>query len=186
MENWNDIPSLPGYMASDLGRIQSIDRLVTDSRGRSYWVEGRILALTISPNGYPRFRTAKGTHAVHVAVLEAFVGPRPEGLQGAHGNGIKTDCRLANLRWATKGENAADKQKHGTAYCPTGERHHRVKLTKDQVLEIRAAAAQGAVQRALAKAYDVHFGTIGSIVSGKSWRHLLPEQSDMRAMGKVG
>lgn len=63
---------------------------------------------------------------VHVLVLEAFVGPRPDGLQGCHWNDIKTDNRLENLRWDTASANMHDKVRNGHCHqtakqkCPSG------------------------------------------------------------------
>ena len=51
---------------------------------------------------------------VHHLVLEAFVGPRPEGHEARHLNGNCQDNRLKNLQWGTPEENAADKVKHRT------------------------------------------------------------------------
>jgi hypothetical protein len=184
MERWSDIPSLPGYQASSAGRIRSIDRIVTDSRGRSYSRPSVVLRLNTAPNGYLRFRTTGGTHSVHRSVLEAFRGPAPRGFHGAHGDGNKTNCALANLRWASPQDNAADKALHGTAYRPTGESHPGAKLTEADVVAIKGLLASGLKQRHVAAQTGVHFKTINSIARGKSWAHV--QQSDLRAMGRVG
>jgi len=186
MEVWKPIPSLPGYEASDAGRIRSVDRVVTDTRGRSYPVTGKVLALNLSPNGYLRFNTSSGAHAVHRCVLEAFVGPPPEGAHGAHGDGQKTNNAEGNLRWATPKENAADKRSHGTAYRPTGERHHAAKITDDMAAQIKRLHASGVMQSHISLITGVDRKTVNSIVRGKSWRHVAVPQSDMRAMGRVG
>ena len=53
--------------------------------------------------------------SVHSIVLETFVGPRPSPEhQARHLNGVKTDCRLANLCWGTAKENYEDRIRHGT------------------------------------------------------------------------
>lgn len=57
----------------------------------------------------------------HRAVLEAFVGPCPEGMQACHNNGDCADNRLANLRWDTPQGNAQDRIAHGTQYRPSDE-----------------------------------------------------------------
>lgn len=183
MEHWKPIPSCEGYEASDAGRIRSIDRQFRDSLGRAVSVKGRVLAQTVAPNGYLRFRTGSGTRATHVAVLEAFVGPRPAWSQAAHNDGQKTNCALSNLRWATPMENAADKRLHGTSYRPTGESHPGAKLTEAQVRAILLAHHRGEKQRDIAASLGVDYRTVNSIVRGKSWGHV---QSDMRAMGRVG
>ena len=49
-----------------------------------------------------------GGKRVHRMVLEAFVGPCPEGMQCRHLNDVKNDNRLNNLAWGTRKENSAD------------------------------------------------------------------------------
>ena len=48
-----------------------------------------------------------------VAVLEAFVGPCPPGLEACHGNDVADDNRLENLRWDTRTENQLDRVRNG-------------------------------------------------------------------------
>lgn len=104
-------------------------------------------------------------------MLETFVGFRPEGLQAAHGNGIRHDNRLSNLSWATPKKNAEDKIQHGTD--PKGTRAGNSKLTDEQVLEIRRLNADDGVnQYQLADMYEVSQGTIGFIVRRETWTHI--------------
>ncbi len=172
MERWRDIPSLPGYQASDQGRVRSTERRITDSRGRSYVRPGVMRALSIAPNGYLRFNAKGGNRTVHRAVLEAFVGPCPEGYQGAHGDGNRANNALANLRWASKASNAADKREHGTAHRPSGEAHPMARLTEAQVLDVLRRCRGGEKQRHVAQDLGLDPRTVNSIVRGKSWRHL--------------
>ena len=55
--------------------------------------------MSLTKNGK---RTLK---AVHRLVLEAFVGPCPEGLQCDHKNRVRDDNAATNLRWVTQKEN---------------------------------------------------------------------------------
>jgi hypothetical protein len=103
-------------------------------------------------------------------VLEAFVGACPEGHECAHGNGVKDDNRVSNLRWATKSENATDKRVHGSSI---GERNASAKLQEAQVLEIRRLHAGGMTSWALSKRFAVNPGTIYRLIKNQTWRHLL-------------
>lgn len=48
--------------------------------------------------------------SVHQLILETFVGPKPDGMEGCHyPDSDKSNNRLDNLRWDTHGENAKDK-----------------------------------------------------------------------------
>jgi hypothetical protein len=60
------------------------------------------------------YRDGKMRHtSVHTIVLEAFVGPRPDGLVARHGplkyEDGTPDNRLSNLEWGTPSENAMDR-----------------------------------------------------------------------------
>lgn len=69
-------------------------------------------------------------------VLEAFVGPRPDGTECRHLDGDSLNDAKGNLCWGTKVENEADKDRHGTKV--RGTRHWKGKLTEAQVAEIRS------------------------------------------------
>lgn len=107
---------------------------------------------------------------VHALVLGAFVGPRPEGWHGAHGNGVGSDNRLANLRWASAAENNADKRAHGSHRA--GERIGSAKLRDAQVREIVRLRAAGERVVDLATRFGVCRNTISSITGGHSWREV--------------
>lgn len=105
MEIWRPIPSAPGYMASDAGRIRSpLGRIIKAHRHLGYM---RVSLLR------PRCRI-KSKRLVHRLVCEAFHGPAPGPMHvAAHWNDIGTDNRPSNLRWATARENVADMIRNG-------------------------------------------------------------------------
>lgn len=51
---------------------------------------------------------------VHRLVLEAFVGPCPDGKECCHRDGDPTNNSLGNLYWGTHGQNMNDQVRHGT------------------------------------------------------------------------
>lgn len=63
---------------------------------------------------------------IHRLVLEAFVGPCPDGMEALHSDGNKTNNNVDNLRWGTPSENNRDIVKHGRhrnarkTHCPSG------------------------------------------------------------------
>lgn len=127
-------------------------------------------------NKYLRFcrRMSGGkyvTRTVHVAMAEAWLGPRPDGMQCCHDNGDRFDNRPSNLKWGTPLENGADKRRHGTA--PRGECNSRAVLKNQDVLTIRRDYAEGrASQRELARRYSVTAVAIGLATKGRTWAHL--------------
>lgn len=136
--------------------------------------EPRILKPFTAHGGYPKVKIVvngeRKALAVHLIVLEAFVGPRPEGMHGCHNNGDPTDNRPENLRWDTPRGNAADRMKHGTEVI--GERCPKAKLTPAIVREIRAIPAGSASTSEIARRYGVTGTAIQKILRRKSWAHI--------------
>jgi len=58
--------------------------------------------------------------------------------EAAHSCGNQWCVSPKHLRWATGVENAADRVLHGTDF--RGERHPNVKLTREQIIDIRLAS----------------------------------------------
>lgn len=133
MEEWRPVVGWEGlYEVSDLGRVRSVERLVRGVHDCVRRLPGRIKEpeesqgyriVTLYRENRPKRRR------VHHLVLEAFVGPRPPGMEGCHGPSGSADNRVSNLRWDTKSANAADSLAAGTnrntrkTYCP---RWHRL------------------------------------------------------------
>lgn len=111
-ERWLAIPGWPGYQVSDRGRVRSVDRVLSDGRRAA----GRMLRAAGNGKGYRYVRLSAGgrrkRHHIARLVLLAFTGPAPEGAEACHGNGRRRDNRLANLRWGTRPENRADRERH--------------------------------------------------------------------------
>jgi len=56
-------------------------------------------------SNYPRMCNFIGAPYCHILVAKAWIGPRPEGCELDHLNGITTDNRAENLQWVTRQEN---------------------------------------------------------------------------------
>ena len=135
VETWKPVPEWEGwYEVSDIGRVRSVDRVVTYADGRRARYKGRVLAVMTRPWPGGRARRVVGLHRagehktyfVYTLVIAAFVGPRPEGYDICHNNGDSADDRIGNLRYDTTSENIRDAVRHGThgrtsrTHCPQG------------------------------------------------------------------
>lgn len=94
------------YEVSDAGRV----------RRR---INREIMVPSFDGKGYPRVTLSRPGHRhkalIGVLVLEAFVGPRPEGMEMRHFPLRDSTCNyLENLSWATRSVNQRDRAIHGT------------------------------------------------------------------------
>ena len=170
---WRSIPGWDDYEVSKCGKIR---RVAAGQRGGFL---GERTPYTCS-TGYKyiclRNGGKKKALAVHRLVAFAFIGPPPVLKPfAAHLNGDRTDNRAENLAWVSRSENERHKIAHGTSN--RGERNRSVRLTAEQVIEIRGLINAGSTHSDIASEYGVHPATIGSIAQGKSWSWLRNDQS---------
>lgn len=183
-ETWKPIPNLPGYDVSDHGNVRSW-----------YNTHGQIvdhphlLKQSLSNKGRPRIRIRrkdkKCTLSIHRLVLEAFVGPCPEGMQTCHYDDNPLNNHLDNLRWDTHAANVQDSIRNDTVQ--RGESSGGAKLTREQVLMIRERYARSEKSGPLSREFGVTPTTIRSVTSGKTWKHIGgPRTFDERVTGNHG
>jgi hypothetical protein len=124
-ENWRPVVGYEGrYEVSDQGRVKSLARLVIKSDGRHQPRTERILKQARTRGGHMAVclsNNGQRVRLVHHLVLEAFVGPRPLGMECCHSNDTGHDNRLENLRWDTRHNNLLDQVRNG--------RHHSARKT---------------------------------------------------------
>lgn len=152
-EQWRAVVGHEGrYEISDQGRLRSIRRTsqLLIKGTQTHWGHTSVKL----------YRHGKCTRTfLHAVVLEAFVGPRPHGMESCHNNGNPADNRLANLRWDTKSANIKDVVKHGnhnyarrthclhghayddqnTMICPSDPNHRRCRACLKAARKIKAA-----------------------------------------------
>lgn len=97
-EYWKLIPGFDGHMASNLGRIKSIDHI--SKKGCTYPVKGKIRKQVVNKRGYYRIQLIhRGKNfQAHQLIALTFL-PNPNNYPSInHINGIKTDNRIEKLR----------------------------------------------------------------------------------------
>lgn len=171
-EEWKPVVGYEGYYSvSNFGRVRSEARTVVMKDGVLRPIKEAIKKIQFSTAGYPSIVLHNGNvyknYSVHLLMMIAFNGPRPEGLQCAHNDGDPKNCVLSNLRWATPKENMLDRVIHGTAN--RGERHGMSKLTREDVLCIRQDQRK---RSEIAKQYGILAATVGRIKRRMDWSWL--------------
>jgi len=156
--DFRPISGFPGYRVGDDGSVWTI-------RNRRNW---RRMKTQVSKRGYHRIVLNPGCRRllVHRLVLEAFVGPCPDGMECLHGpDPNPANNSLKNLRWGTRKENCAERN------TVRGSRQHLSKLTEDVVLAIRANP-ENLHPKKLAVKHGVHRSTVLCVLARRTWKHI--------------
>jgi hypothetical protein len=183
---WVDVPGYSGlYQVSACGEVFGVKR-------------GKRLAQAVGADGYCRVRLTKhgvgSCHLVHRLVLQAFRGI-PDGYDGNHLSGDKSDNRLSNLEAVTRRENVRHAIAAGLRSPFAGAANPRAKLSEDDVRAIRRLGRARMSARALAAAYGVTAAQVRNVLSRRSWAQVaddppaappVSEATDEPVVGRAG
>lgn len=167
---WLAVPDWEGlYEVSDEGQVRSLPS-ATDRRRK-----GKILKQTPQYRGHLQvnlhFCGHNEVRYVHRLVLEAFVGPCPEGMECRHLDGDPANNELENLCWGTIEENQADRVLHGGG--SVGANNGNAKIDEDTVREIRRIRIRENLSgRKIAKRLNLSYYIVQDVLSGKRWGHV--------------
>lgn len=170
---YKDVPGFPHYRVGDDGSVWTrwANSNVTPTESSEWREMARIVSkrggyLVVNLNAAGKRTKFK----IHRLVLWLFKGPCPDGMEGCHNDGDRTNNRISNLRWDTRVGNQADRTRHGSD--SRGTRNGLAKLNDVSALEIRKRRSNGESKASLAREYGVTEGTVYAIVIGKTWRHV--------------
>jgi hypothetical protein len=115
---WRPVIDFEGlYEVSNVGSVRSLDRVVMQGRYPRR-CQGQLLHPSTDHENrkWVHVKNSGVGKRCKVArlVLEAFVGPAPDGMECCHNDGDSQNNQLTNLRWDTKSANAQDVLRHGT------------------------------------------------------------------------
>lgn len=172
-ERWLPIVGFEGfYEVSDHGRVRSVDRVLMCVNRWGQIAPRKYTGKIIAPGRVRAYLQVhlqrKGNEAVqtvHRAVLTAFQGPCPPGMQGAHIDGNPENNHISNLAWKTPHENYLDKEKHGTVF--RGDKNPTAKLSEAQAQEIRELVKTGMPQWRIGEKFGVCQQHISNILLRK-------------------
>jgi hypothetical protein len=175
-EIWKDVIGYEGiYLISSFGRLFSKERVIKRNKKGDYiqkekYINGTLyhgyLKTTLRKNG------GKKDKFIHSLVAEAFLGIKPKNMDVCHGDGVRTNNKLENLRYGTRSDNVIDSIKHGTYYTPfitKGTQRKEAKINDEIVREIRNSNDSTYV---LSKKYNVSRALISNVKRHKTWTHV--------------
>jgi hypothetical protein len=152
-----------------------------DVTGQVWWFhKGLNIWKTLSPGitkkkNYRRINLRDSSGAItsifiHCLMLEAFVGPRPEGMECCHWDGNGGNNNLDNIRWDTPKNNSKDAIRLGRNH--PGEKCGSSKLTDKIILRIRRLKNRGWTNRKLADKFNVSSTVIFNVYHRNTWKHV--------------
>lgn len=168
------IERFPGYRFCDNGTVESC----WTKQGTGRWRLGNEWtpkAATVSKKylvvGLRDWHGVVRQYMLHRVILEAFVGPCPEGMEGCHyPDPNPHNCNLSNLRWDSQLANTADRD--ALNRTARGSRAGSAKLNETVVAGIKSALAAGVSVQDLAITHEVTPATIAHIREGRTWGHV--------------
>lgn len=171
---YREVPGFSGYRVGSDGSVWSCLRGCTwrrlrhrqsTSKNTRRCKKGTYISAMLSRDSVQHNRL------VHVLVLEAFVGPRPEGQEARHLDGDPTNNRLNNLAWGTRSENFDDMRRHGT--MPVGADKPNAKLDDAAVVAILALHERGVTVLHMALIFSTSPASIYQVLDGRRWKSSL-------------
>jgi hypothetical protein len=181
-EEWRPVVGFEGiYSVSNLGRIR-----------RELAVKYTYTGKMIKPGNHHGYPTVQLWHLstvklrfIHRLVAASFLGPRPEGSQVNHIDGIKDNNRPKNLEYVTPKENQRHASRLGLLAfgsrnwtrkyperLPRGDKHPLAKLKDTDIPQIRKLGKEGASASDIACIFGVSSTAIRHIIQGYTWKHV--------------
>lgn len=118
-EIWKTYPEIPFIQASNLGRIRTVDRVVTYKNGAKHFYKGYILKQWRKRNGYMCISTRMNNKPVNLIVHRIVAichVPNPDNLPEVnHIDNDRTNNVASNLEWCTNQYNQDYRKNFGTS-----------------------------------------------------------------------
>jgi len=167
-------PSYPGYSATCNGKVFTHRKRYGKGQGHGGGVmitkkHCREMNPWLGHGGYMyvSISTSRGQRSmpVHIMLLDAFVGPRPDAEETRHLDGNPLNNLLSNLRYGARKENAADRVRHG--------RHRGREILNDaEVRSVRRLRQKGETFVAIAERHGISETCASNVANGRTYRHV--------------
>ena len=160
-EVWKDIADFDGdYQISNFGRVKSFKKGKTSILKPQ--LRGEYLNVDLYIDGKQKHQQ------IHILVARAFI-PNPDNKPEVnHKIGMKFNCHVENLEWATQSENNQHAVKNGLS--PSGEDNYQAGVTSEQAAYIRDNPDNLSCKE-LGEMFGVKKQAISKIQLGKSYQN---------------
>jgi hypothetical protein len=160
-------------------QIPGFEQFTISHNGEIRGVNGKILKKFIHTKGslcgyatigfWIRGENKTRHQKVHRLVAMTWV-PNPDNKPEVnHKDGNKLNNHFQNLEWVTRSENIQHAFRTGLNKAPSGVDAWQAKFDRSQVIAIRDALRCGHKVMAIAKYFNVHYGIIYRLKSGKTY-----------------
>ena len=178
-KEWSVVEDLPGEKwrgvvgHEDLYSVSSLGRVKRTGAGPGTF-SGRLISPCKDHRGYLRLNMGNGDGTrkscpCHKLVAEAFICPRPNGLQVNHIDGDKENNMVDNLEYVTPSENVVHSYRIGLA-SNKGERHPRSTITDNCARKIIEMVDSGDyTAKEIASLNETTLSVVSHIKYGQSW-----------------
>ncbi|AVH85645.1 HNH homing endonuclease [Lactobacillus phage Maenad] len=163
-EVWKTHPEFDFIQASNLGRVRTVDRTVSNGKGM-YVKKGRILKPQLNNYGYLYIAFGENgkfiQRKVHRVIAQTFI-PNPDGwAEVNHKDNDRTNNCVDNLEWCTRAYNRQYREKHGVSQTEAcGHAVFTINLNAHEVSRFPS-------QHEAARQLGVRQGNISRVLKGK-------------------
>lgn len=177
------------YELNESGEVRRKTKLIVCKDGRRKIIKGRLLKTTVGNHGYKCVTLSKDdkqkSFLIHRLIASHFMGSSldPKKTDINHKNGVKTDNRIENLEWITRGDNV----RHAHEIGLHDSRKSRLRLSRLCIAkkisygiagEIRFMyEVSGLSQKEIGNIYNVSQPLVGRIVRNEIWTHSEDEKN---------
>ncbi len=158
MTEWRAVVGYEGYYeVSDEGSVRRI------GRGKGSTV-GMVLKHLMNSSHYPyvslwRDRRRRARY-VHLLVAAAFLGPKTEGQECNHKDGVKTNASVSNLEYVTRSENARHSYRIGL---------HARCVASFEIADAVREMVKTRSRQEIATTFNISRAVVSRIVRNRAW-----------------